>query len=295
MGTRERGASGMETALQGSVTFLGTGTSMGVPTLGCDCAVCTSTDPRDTRLRPSILVRWVGSDAAGQPRERCVAIDTGPDFRAQALRAGLKRVDAVFYTHSHADHIMGLDDLRPLSFVTYRQSGPIPLYATPETRKALEKIYAYTFSPESKYPTRAKVELHDLNEGAQVHEVLFTAIPIFHGEMPITGYRFGNAAYLTDVSRIPESSFALLEGLDVLILAALRHQPHPSHATVDQAVRWANRIGARETWFTHISHDLGHAETNASLPEGMALAYDGQATPISLPVSQPAARPEIGA
>jgi len=259
---------------------------MGVPTLGCECAVCTSTDLRDVRLRPSILLQWT---ARGEERsvlaQRSVIIDTGPDFRAQALQAGLKGVDAVFYTHSHADHILGLDDLRPLSFATYRKSGPIPLYATPETREVLERIYSYTFSPESTYPTRARVALHtvELDASIQVHEVAFTPIPVFHGEMPIVGYRFGNVAYMTDVSSIPEASFALLEGLDVLVVAALRHQPHPSHATVDQAVRWANRIGAKETWFTHISHDLGHAETNANLPEGMALAHDGLKLEVTLP------------
>jgi phosphoribosyl 1,2-cyclic phosphate phosphodiesterase len=193
-------------------------------------------------------------------------------------------VDAVFYTHSHADHIFGLDDLRPLSFVTYRESGPIPLYTTSETRAVLERIYSYTLSPDSKYPTRAKVALKDV-EGSnpiQIQEVVFTPIPVFHGELPITGYRFGNVAYITDVSTIPESSFALLEGLDILILSALRHKPHPSHATVDQAVRWANRIDARQTWFTHISHDLGHEETNSRLPEGIALAYDGLTLPVTL-------------
>jgi phosphoribosyl 1,2-cyclic phosphate phosphodiesterase len=289
----------------GTITFLGTGTSMGVPSLGCDCAVCTSTDPHDKRLRPSILVRWpcpdpdaaAPADKASRnrkgylpfppiqttPCERLVVIDTGPDFRQQALNAGIKHVDAVFYTHSHADHILGLDDLRPLSFVTYRQSGPLPLHATAETRQVLEHIYSYHFSPDSKYPTRAKATLKEVNAAPiPIHEVAFTPIPVLHGELPITGYRFGNAAYITDVSSIPESSFPLLEGLDVLVLSALRHKPHPSHATVEQAVRWANRIRARQTWFTHISHDLGHAETNSRLPEGMALAHDGLTIPVTL-------------
>lgn len=283
----------MQGTLQGTVTFLGTGTSMGVPTLGCGCKVCTSPDPNDKRMRPSILIRWPvpekpceDSQAAAhyQPDERIVVIDTGPDFRQQALRADVRHVDAVLYTHSHADHIFGLDDLRPLSFVTYRQSGPVPLYATQETRDVLERIYSYTFSPDSKYPTRARVALKDVNGNApiQVHEALFTPIPVFHGELPITGYRFGDFAYMTDVSTIPEASFALLEGLDVLVVSALRHTPHPSHATLDQAVRWANRIGARQTWFTHISHDLGAAETNANLPDGMALAHDGLIVPVTL-------------
>jgi len=274
--------------MQASLTFLGTGTSMGVPTLGCDCPVCRSADPRDIRLRPSVLLRWPSPESGPDPNgsERVVLIDTGPDFRAQAMSAGLKRVDAVFYTHSHADHILGLDDLRPLSFATYRQSGPIPLYATAETRAVLERIYSYTFSPDSNYPHRARVALRNLDGGARVHEVFFTPVPIFHGDLPITGYRFGNVAYLTDVSSIPESSFPLLEGLDVLIVSALRHAPHPSHATVDQAVRWANRIDARQTWFTHISHDLGHVETNANLPEGMALAYDGLTLPFNLPIPE---------
>ena len=267
--------------MQGTLTFLGTGTSMGVPSLGCGCAVCASTDPHDKRLRPSVLVRWPCPEGSC---ERVVLIDTGPDFREQALRTGIKRVDAVFYTHSHADHILGLDDLRPLSFATYRQSGPIPLYVTPETGAVLERIYSYTFSPESKYPNKARVALHELENGKAVHvsETTFTPIPVLHGELPITGYRFGDAAYITDVSTIPESSFALLEGLDTLIISALRHVPHPSHATVGQAVRWANRIGARQTWFTHISHDLGHEETNARLPEGIALAHDGLTVPVTL-------------
>ncbi|HEY9126796.1 MAG TPA: MBL fold metallo-hydrolase [Acidobacteriaceae bacterium] len=263
---------------------------MGVPSLACSCAVCTSADPRDKRLRPSILLRWPAAPGhePETPSDRTVLIDTGPDFRTQALRANLQRVDAVFYTHSHADHILGMDDLRPLSFATHRESGPIPLYVTPETRTVLERIYAYTFSPASKYPNRARVVLEDVHNGSAVVDNLrFIPVPVLHGELPITGYRFGNTAYLTDVSVIPETSFKLLEGLETLIVSALRHVPHPSHATVRQAVAWAERIGARNTWFTHISHDLGHEETNAMLPSGMALAYDGLTIPFKAPITTP--------
>lgn len=252
---------------------------MGVPTLGCDCAVCTSADPRDRRLRPSVLLRW---SAPENGRERVVVIDTGPDFREQALRTRLEHVDAVFYTHSHADHIMGLDDLRPLSFSTFRRGGPIPLYAAPETASVLERVFDYTFSPDSTYPTRARVHMEPLTERTRIHEVEFTSVPVKHGTMDIAGFRFGDMAYLTDVSAIPESSFALLEGLETLVLPSLRHQPHPSHATVKQAVEWAERIGARQTWLTHIAHELGHEGTNRMLPPGVALAYDGLEVAVGL-------------
>ena len=271
--------------MNGRLTFLGTGTSMGVPTLGCDCAVCTSADPRDRRLRPSVLLRWREPEngaGLGSGRERVVVIDTGPDFREQALRNDLHRVDAVFYTHSHADHILGLDDLRPLSFTVFREGGTIPLYASAETIAVLERIYDYTFSPQATYPTRARVRLEPLGERTAVHGVEFQRVPVMHGEMKICGFRFGGTAYLTDVSSIPESSFALLEGLDHMVLSALRHKPHPSHATLDQAVAWARRIGARHTWLTHIAHELGHEETNRLLPEEIRLDYDGLELPVTL-------------
>ena len=263
--------------MQGLFTFLGTGTSMGVPTLGCDCAVCTSADPHDRRLRPSALVRW---QAGG--RERVVVIDTGPDFREQALRSSIQRVDAVLYTHNHADHILGLDDLRPLSFTVAREGGRIPLYASEETASVLTRVYDYTFSPSATYPNRARVELLPLTERVHVHGVDFLRIPVRHGKQEIDGFRCGRVAYLTDVSEIPEESFALLQGLDCVVLSALRHKPHPSHATIEQAIAWARRIGARQTYFTHIAHELPHAETNRSLPGGMALAHDGLTFAVTL-------------
>jgi phosphoribosyl 1,2-cyclic phosphate phosphodiesterase len=264
--------------MEGEVIFLGTGTSMGVPTLGCECAVCTAPDPRDKRLRPSILVRW--RDAGGC--ERTAVIDTTPDFRTQALNAGVRQLDAVFYTHSHADHILGFDDLRPLSFEWFRAQGPIPLYVTAETRATLMRVFDYTLAPDATYANRARVVLQELKEHNLVHGVDFVPVPVLHGDLEITGYRIGSAAYLTDVSGIPEKSFALLEGLDLLVLSALRHKPHYNHLTLAQAMELAERIGAGQTYFTHIAHELGHAQTNALLPHGMELAYDGLRVKVRL-------------
>lgn len=250
---------------------------MGVPTLGCACPVCTSSDQRDKRLRPSVLLRWQQN---GQ--DRSISIDTGPDFRIQGLRAGISRIDAVLYTHAHADHILGLDDLRPLSYAIGREGAHIRLLATQETASVLERVYDYTLSPDATYKHRARVQLEPLPDQFELFGASFTRVPLLHGNLEVSGFRFGRTAYLTDVSEIPESSFALLEGLDCLILSALRHAPHPNHATVAQAVEWAKRIGARQTWFTHISHELGHEQTNQTLPSGMALAYDELSFPVVL-------------
>jgi len=265
--------------MQATLTFLGTGTSMGVPTLACQCPVCTSPDPHDRRLRPSILLRWA-DPASGA--ERIVIIDTGPDFREQALRERLTHVDAVLYTHGHADHILGMDDLRPLSFIAAKKGGPIPLYADRAAAATLERTFAYTFSPQATYTNRARVELIPLADHNAIHGVDFVRIPLLHGEQPISGFRFGNTAYMTDVSAIPDSSFSLLAGIDVLVISALRHAPHPSHSTVEQSVEWSRRIGARQTWFMHISHDLGHEETNRTLPTEVRLAHDGLTVPVTL-------------
>ncbi len=163
-----------------------------------------------------------------------------------------------------------------------RECGPIPLYASEETAETLRRVYDYTFSPTATYPMRPRVSIEALAEKTSIHGVDFLRVPVRHGKQQIVGFRFGRAAYLTDVSEIPEESFALLEGIECVVLSALRHKPHPSHATLGQAVAWAERIGARQTWFTHIAHDLGHAETNKSLPKGMALAYDGLSVPVIL-------------
>jgi len=255
--------------MQAEIVILGSGTSMGVPTLGCHCPVCTSTDPRNVRSRPSIAIQWPDSST-----DQTVLIDTGPDFRQQALREKIRHVDAVFYTHPHADHILGLDDLRPLSF---RHPAGLPLYADDATAVVLERIFEYTFSPRANYPTRARVDLRRLNghEGADVAGVRFQRVPILHGDLSIAAFRFGSAAYLTDMSSIPEISLPLLEGLEVLIIDALRPQPHPSHANVEQALAWIERLRPRRAFFTHMSHELEHSEAENELPAHVRLAYDG--------------------
>jgi phosphoribosyl 1,2-cyclic phosphate phosphodiesterase len=261
--------------MNAEIVVLGSGTSMGVPTLGCRCAVCTSPDPRNRRTRPSIAIRWNGSGA-----ERTVLIDTGPDFREQALREGIRRVDAVFYTHAHADHILGLDDLRPLSFE--HKPGSLPLYADAYTADILRRVFDYTFSTEASYPTRARVELRRLEgaESAEVHGMRFQRVPLTHGDLQVAGFRFGRVAYLTDMSSIPESSLPLLQDLEVMFVDALRPQPHPSHATIAESLRWVQRIAPRQAWFTHMSHEVDHEAMEKTFPAHVRLAYDGLRIPF---------------
>lgn len=249
--------------MKATLTVLGSGTSMGVPTIGCNCKVCTSSDARDRRTRPSILLEYGG---------HIVLIDSTPDFREQALREKITRIDAVLYTHAHADHILGLDDLRPL---TFKREQKLPLYADDNTAKIIERMFAYVFDPESTYSTRPQVTLHRLNGTLELFGAKFQPLRVLHGDSEITAYRFGTAAYLTDFSSIPDSTMETLHGLDLLFLDALRRRPHPTHSSLDESLKVVEKLAPRRAFFVHMSHDLGHEETNASLPAHIRLAHDG--------------------
>lgn len=255
-----------------TITVLGSGTSSGVPTIGCSCGVCRSSDPRDNRLRPSILIRHAG---------RNIVIDTTPDFRAQVLRTGLERLDAVVYTHAHADHILGLDDVRPFN---YRQGAHIPIYATAPTFETIKRVFSYAFDDKPHTSTVPRLEVNLIEDRPfDVFGLRFEPIPVLHGRGTVFGFRFGNAAYLTDHSEIPESSLERLQDLDVLFLDALRHKPHPTHSTVAASTETALRVRPKRTFFTHICHDLPHAATEAALPPGIFLAYDGLEIAVATP------------
>ena len=261
------GASGAgpESQAHARVIVLGSGTSHGVPMIGCSCTVCTSTDPRDVRLRPSIYV-----EVPGRAR---ILVDTTPDLRQQVLRHGITRVDAVLFTHSHADHILGLDDMRRFNTI---QGGPIPCYANSVAWDILKRTFYYAFDGLPRMGGGVpQVEEFEASAPFTVGGVHIVPVPLWHGTMPILGYRFGRFAYLTDCSRIPDESWPLLDGVETLVLGALRDEPHPTHFTVAEALEAVARAAPQRAYFTHMNHDLGHAATNARLPAGVELAYDG--------------------
>lgn len=246
------------------ITVLGSGTSVGVPMIGCSCKVCTSTDPRDQRSRPSVAIHYEG---------RVVLIDAGPDFRMQAIRAKLPRIDAILLTHAHADHVLGLDDVRPFNF---RQRESIPIFGTAEVLQAVERIFAYAFEDKPTQSTKPKFHLHEIDrEPFVVHGLEFQPLPLAHGRGRSTGYRFRSAAYLTDHSEIPEESLAKLQDLDVLFLDGLRYKPHPTHTHVALSLKHVERLKPQRAYLTHICHDLGHARAESLLPPNVRLAYDG--------------------
>ena len=256
--------------MKARVIVLGSGTSHGVPMIGCSCAVCRSTDPRDRRSRPSIYL-----DVEEGP---AILVDTSTDLRQQALTHGIARVDAILFTHSHADHIMGLDDVRRFNAM---QAGAIPAYADERTATDLRRSFSYVFNPPNeKGGGIPQISLTTIIGRFNVGGIGIQPIPIFHGLRPILGFRFGSFAYLTDCNRLSDEAWPLLDGVEVLILDALRHRPHPTHFTVAEALQVVERVKPRHTYFTHVCHDLAHAATNASLPRGVELAYDGLALTI---------------
>lgn len=249
------------------IIVLGTGTSHGIPMIGCTCAVCTSSDPHDRRTRASIFVRYAGQR---------LLIDSAPELRLQCVANGIDAVDAVLFTHHHADHVLGLDDLRRFNHLMDKS---IPCYGSEATLTGIRFMFPYAFeaAPPGSPHSRPKLDLRIIDaEPWSIGEARVIPIPLFHGPMPVLGFRFGRFAYCTDCNRIPEPSMELLTGLDVLILDCLRKTPHPAHFSVDEAVAAARRIAARQTFFTHMTHQLSHEQTNRELPEGMALAHDGQ-------------------
>ncbi len=247
------------------LTFLGTGTSVGVPTIGCQCEVCRSSDQHDKRLRCSALIET--------PTTR-VLIDVGPDFRQQMLPLEFKKIDAVLLTHIHYDHVGGLDDLRP-----FCQFGEVNIYADKITCDGLMQTVPYCFA-ENRYPGAPKINLHTItpHQSLNVNELEIMPFTVMHGKLPIMGYRFGDLTYITDMKTISDEDFEYIRGTKTLVVNALRYTPlHHSHQSVDDAVEFAKRVGAEQTWLIHSCHDIGlHAEVNKKLPAEIQLAFDGQ-------------------
>jgi phosphoribosyl 1,2-cyclic phosphate phosphodiesterase len=245
------------------VTFLGTGTSVGVPAIACPCAVCTSDDPRNKRLRSSIAIEEDG---------RRILVDSSVDLRQQALREKIDRLDAILYTHAHADHMLGLDEVRIFNF---RQRTAMPAYGSAHTLAGVKKTFWYVFEETPVGGGKPHVDLRVFESPGEIAGFQVVPFPIDHGGMRIQGYRIGGFAYITDCLHVPEESHALLKGLDTLVINALRHTPHPTHQTLEHALLEIERIAPRRAFLTHIAHELDHAKTEAALPPHVRMAYDG--------------------
>jgi phosphoribosyl 1,2-cyclic phosphate phosphodiesterase len=246
------------------VTFLGTGTSQGVPVIACGCEVCTSADKRDNRLRSSILI---------ESADKTVAIDSGPDFRYQMLRANVQHLDAIVYTHEHKDHVAGMDDVRAFNF---KQQEPMNIYADPRVQAALMREFPYVFA-EFKYPGIPQIDFHNIElDPFDIGSIHFIPIEVLHYKLPVLGFRINDFTYITDAKTVSDAEKEKIRGSKILVINALQKQSHISHFTQDEAIALAQEIGAETTYFTHISHRLGkHQDIMAELPPGIELAYDG--------------------
>lgn len=246
------------------VTFLGTGTSQGIPVIGCGCAVCQSSDPKNKRLRVSVLV---------ETEDKTIVIDSGPDFRYQMLRAGVKDLDAILFTHEHKDHVAGLDDIRPFNYLLHKK---IDIYATPRVQDALKREFAYIFE-DTKYHGLPQITVHTVTSGLfNVGETTIIPIEVLHYKLPVMGYRFKDFTYITDAKTVSAESIEKIKGTKILVINALQINAHVSHFTLSEAIDFANLIGAETTYFTHISHNLGlHENVEKELPANIRLAYDG--------------------
>ena len=247
-----------------TITFLGTGTSQGVPVIACNCEVCTSDDPRDNRLRTSILI---------EGKEKVIVVDSGPDFRQQMLRARVQRLDAIVFTHEHKDHIAGLDDIRAFN---YKQQSAIDVYADERVQAALKREFYYIFA-EFKYPGIPQLNLHTIGaEPFNIGDINFVPIEVLHYKLPVLGFRLNDFTYITDAKTVSEQEKEKIKGTRILVINALQKQEHISHFTFDEAIAFAQDIGAETTYLTHISHRLGkYADVSRELPKGIELAYDG--------------------
>ncbi len=253
------------------ITFMGSGTSMGVPTIGCECAVCVSDDPHNKRTRASLLV---------QAHNLNLLIDTATDFRSQAIRENLKRVDAVLYTHSHADHILGLDDLRPFS---YRQQQHIPCFGNKEALDGICDMFRYVFSEPQPGGSIPRIDIRPVQGAFEFEGLPVQPLPVLHGKLNVNGYRIGSMSYITDCSEVPEETYRMLRGTSILVLGVLRYAPHPTHLNVEKAMKIIEKVEPDAAYFTHISHDFDHEKTGSELPSNVYLSYDGMSLELNEP------------